>query len=112
MFIYDQMEFCGDITEETRCPGHIGELAQVEDPINASKLLKWIEQSCEVAESFGVNEDLVCRLSPTEGRHQEGQNLSLYSDVFGNSVRCLRGKQRALVVVSHVNTPVLERVGR
>ena len=39
-------------------------------------MLKWIEQSRQVAESIRVNEDLVCRLSPTDGRDWEGQIMS------------------------------------
>ena len=104
----DQLKSCGDITGETRCPSQIGELEQIEDPINASKLLKWIEQSCEVAELIRVNEDLVCRISPTEGRHREGQILRLHINVSGNRVRGLRGKQRTPVEGSHVRTHVFE----
>ena len=52
----------------THYPSHVGELEQIEDPINASDMLKWIEESDEVAESVRVNEDLVCRLSPTHSR--------------------------------------------
>ena len=45
----------------------VGELEQLEDPINALDMLMWIEQSEEVAESICVNEDPVCRRF-TEGR--------------------------------------------
>ena len=88
-----QLEPCDDITE----------LEQIDDPINASDMLKWIEQSQGVAESICVNEDLVCRLNPTEGRYWEGQILRLNYNVFSDSVRCLRGKKCIPVVVSRVS---------
>ena len=53
-----------DITGNTRYPSHDGEIEQIEEPINASDMLKCIEQSQEVAESIRANEDLVCRLAP------------------------------------------------
>ena len=94
MLFHYQLESCDDSTGETRYPSHIGELEQTEDPINASKTLKWIEpsQSREVAESIRVNEDLLCRMSPTEGCDREGLILRLDTNVFGNSVTRLRGK--------------------
>ena len=107
-----QVESCDDITGNTRCSRHVGELKQIENPINASVMLKWIEQSQEVAESIRANEVLVCRLSPTKGRDWEGQILRLNNNVISNSVRRLRGKQRIPAVVSRVITPGLERVGR
>ena len=39
----NQLESCGDITGETRCPCYICELEQIKDPVNTSKMEKWIE---------------------------------------------------------------------
>ena len=107
-----QLESCEDITGNTRYPGHVGELEQMAEPVSASDLLKWSEQSREVAESIRSNEDLWCRLSAIEGRNWEGRILRLSNSVITNSFRRLRGRQRIPVVATRVITPGLERVGR
>ena len=81
-----QLASCDGITGDTRYPCHVGELEKIEDLINASDLLKWNEQSREVADSIRVNEELVCRQSPTEGRDWEGQILPLHNNVICNDV--------------------------
>ena len=53
-----QLECCDDKPGDTRCPSHVGELEKIEDLINVSGMLKWIEQSQKVAESICVNEGL------------------------------------------------------
>ena len=66
--------------------GHIGEIEQIEDPINASTMLKWIEQSCGVAESMKIWCVVQVRLKAVIGKDRFCAPTSMFpatvSDVF------------------------------